>query len=126
MRKKSDILVVELGGNDGWRGKPVASIRQNLKQIIDKTKATGCRVLLLGMRLPPSYGQEYTEEFAALYDELASEHDVAYVSYFMEGVGGVAEMNLPDQLHPNVAGHERLAQKIAPVLVKLLSDAKSK
>ena len=81
----------------------------------------GARVLLLGVRLPENYGA-YGREFDALYPRLAEELDVAFVPAFMEGVGLVPELNLRDGLHPNPAGHERLADNVAPALAALLEE----
>ena len=121
LQQKPDILVIELGGNDGLRGLGLPLIEQNLKAIIQAAKKGGAIPLLLGLRLPPNYGEEYTEGFAALYDRLAKEEQVAYVSFFMKGVAGVPELNLEDGLHPNREGHEKLADTVEPALRELLA-----
>jgi acyl-CoA thioesterase-1 len=119
--KQSPVLVViELGGNDGLRGVPIASIEANLRGIITKVREHGVRVLLLGMRIPPSYGAEYTQSFADMYPRLAAELGVPLVPYFMEGVAGVPELNLEDGLHPTARGHEKLAETVAPRVAQLL------
>jgi acyl-CoA thioesterase-1 len=114
------LVVVELGGNDGLRGVPVESIEQNLRSILAKIKAHGAKAMLLGMRLPPSIGADYAREFEAIYPRLASEFEAAYVPFFMDGVAGVAELNLPDGLHPTAQGHERIADKLREPLRKVL------
>lgn len=119
LRAKPDIVVIELGANDGLRGIALSSTEANLRAIVAEVRAAGARPVLLGMRVPPNLG-EYAEELAALYPRLAAELDVPLVDYFMEGVGGVPELNLADQMHPNPAGHERLAAKVAPTLRAVL------
>lgn len=120
LKQAPEVVVVELGGNDGLRGMPVAEIEQNLRRILRKILARGARPILLGMVLPPSEGEEYTREFAALYPRLAGELQVAFVPYFMQGVAGVANLNLEDGLHPNVEGQRKLADTIEPVLRETL------
>lgn len=119
LRSEPDVVVVELGGNDGLRGISLEQTESNLRAIITESQKSGARVLLLGVRLPLNYG-EYGADFDALYPKLASELELAFVPYFMEGVGGVPEMNLDDGLHPTAAGHARLAENVEPALRELL------
>ena len=121
LKQKPDVLVVELGGNDGLRGQDVKGIEENLRQIVQRAKDAGARVLLLGMRMPSSYGMQYSEDFAAIYPRLARELGVAFVPYFMEKVGGVPELTLEDGLHPTAKGHAILATNIAPKLREVLN-----
>lgn len=123
MKQGPAIVVVELGANDGLRGLPLASVEENLRNILLRIQERGALPLLLGMRLPPSYGANYTDAFAALYPKLARELDVAFVPYFMEGVAGVPDLNLEDGIHPTQAGHERLAANVADALTKLVVRA---
>jgi len=123
LKQKPAVVVVELGANDGLRGLPLATVEANLRAILERLKQQGVTTLLLGMRLPSNYGDEYTEAFYALYPRLASELGVALVPWFMEGVGGVAAMNLPDGLHPTPEGHRILAARVARGLAPLLSAA---
>ena len=125
LRSKPDVLVIELGGNDGLRGVPVAEIEENLRRLIDGARDANATVLLLGVRLPPNYG-EYGAEFDSLFPRLAKEHDLVFAPYFMEDVGGVAEQNLGDGLHPTTEGQERLAENILPSLKRSLERAASK
>lgn len=119
------LVVVELGGNDGLRGQDLAAVAANLRAIVARVKERGARVLLLGMRIPPSYGAEYADGFAALYEQVARETGVPLVPYFMQGVGGVPEMLLEDGLHPTVAGHEKLSANVAPVLREVLEGIRA-
>lgn len=122
LKQAPAIVVIELGANDGLRGVPVAGVEANLRAIIGKVKARRARVLLLGMRVPPSYGAAYAEEFAAIYPRLAEQLGVPLVPFFMDGVAGVPERNLPDGLHPTREGHERLADNLTDPLTKLLAE----
>ncbi len=122
LRAAPDVLVVELGGNDGLRGVSLASIESNLRAIAERARDAGARVLLLGVRLPPNYGADYAEGFAEIYERLAEELELDYVPFFMEGVGGVRSLNLSDGLHPTPAGHERLAENVLPALREVLDE----
>lgn len=121
LRSEPDVLVVGLGANDGLRGIELAEVESNLRGILEGAREAGARVLLLGIRIPPNYGQ-YAEDFDALYPALAAEYDTAFVPFYMEGVGGVAEMNLPDGLHPTQAGQRALADNVQPGLEAVLRD----
>lgn len=122
LAQKPAVLVVELGANDGLRGQDVAALEANLRGIVRRAKELDVRVLLLGVRLPPSLGETYVASFEAVYPRIAESEGVAFVPYFMEGVGGVREMTLEDGIHPNVAGHERIAKNVADELAKLLRE----
>lgn len=122
LKQAPKVVVIELGANDGMRGVPVAEAEKNLRAIIAKVQAAHAAPLLLGVRIPPSYGPEYVNEFDALYPRLAQELHVAFVPFFMEGVAGVAALNLEDGIHPTPEGHARLAANIAEPLRKLLTQ----
>ena len=121
LRTDPDVVVIELGGNDGLRGISIEQTERNLRTMIEASRAAGARVMLLGVRLPPNYG-EAAAKFDALYPALAQEYDLTFVPFFMDGVGGVPEMNLADGLHPTAAGHERLAQNVESSLRGLLIE----
>jgi acyl-CoA thioesterase-1 len=89
---KPELVIIELGGNDGLRGQPPAQLQQNLASMIDKSQSAGADVLLLGMRLPPNYGARYTTSFAQVFADLAEQKKVPLVPFFLEGVGGVPGM----------------------------------
>ena len=119
LRSVPDLVVLEIGGNDGLRGIPLAEIETNLRALIEAVRDSGADVLLLGVRIPPNYG-EYAASFDALYPRLAAEYELAFVPYFMEGVGGVAEQNVSDGLHPTPEGQALIADNVAGELRKLL------
>jgi acyl-CoA thioesterase-1 len=120
MKQKPRLVVLELGSNDGMRGLPLRLIEDNLSAIIAKIRAGGADVLLLGMRLPPSFGGEYADAFAALFERVAHAAQVPFVPFFHEGVAGVPELNLPDGIHPSAEGHRRIAARLTPRLAALL------
>lgn len=98
------VLVLELGANDGLRGVPVESMKANLETIISGAKKRGVRVLLTGMEAPPNHGPVYTADFRQAFRDLAREHDVAFVPFYLEGVAGNPALNIADGIHPNVDG----------------------
>ena len=122
LRSSPDVVVIELGGNDGLRGKPVSEIRANLAAIVGKVRDAGGLPLLVGMQLPGNYGSEYTRAFSGLYESLATELDVPLVPHFMNDVGGRPDLMLPDGIHPTPAGHEKLAEALAPRLEAVLDE----
>ena len=121
LKQQPALVVIELGANDGMRGQPVADIEQNLRAIVERVRERGAAVLLLGMRIPPSYGQSYVESFDAIYPRLAKELGVAFVPFFMQGVAADSKLNLPDGIHPTKEGHERLAENLAGPLERALA-----
>ena len=124
LRTEPELVVLELGGNDGLRGVPIEDVERNLRALIEGARARGARVLLLGLRLPPNYG-DYAARFDGIYPRLAQEYGLAFVPYFMQDVGGVPELNLPDGLHPTAEGHERLAENLLPTLRELLRETRA-
>lgn len=115
-----ELVIIELGGNDGLRGQPPAQLQQNLASMIDRSRAAGARVLLLGMRLPPNYGARYTTAFAQVFVDLAEQKQVPLVPFFLEGVGGVQAMMQADGLHPAAAAQPTLLENVWPTLEPLL------
>ena len=116
------VLVVELGGNDGLRGLPVDTTKQNIAQIIATAKHRGVRVLLTGMEAPPSHGPLYTSQFRQLFRDLAGEHDVAFMPFFLEGVAGNPALNQPDGIHPNRDGAVIVERAVWKSLKPLLEE----
>ncbi|AHL33006.1 esterase [Pseudomonas brassicacearum] len=117
---KPDLVILELGGNDGLRGQPPTQLQQNLAVMIDSSRASGAKVLLLGMQLPPNYGRRYTDAFARVYSTLAEEKKVPLVPFFLKDIGGVPGMMQGDGLHPSVAAQGKLLENVWPTLKPLL------
>ena len=117
-----DVLVIELGGNDGLRGLPIAQMKRNLDEIITRAKQRGIKVILTGMEAPPNYGLTYTSEFRQVFRDLADEHQVTFIPFYLEGVAGVPGLNNSDGIHPNAAGsriiEQTVWQTLEPVLEK--------
>ena len=119
-RHRPGIVVVELGGNDALRGLDLEGTERNLREILKSARKAGARTLLLGMRMPPNYGREYGERFAALYPRLARAERSALVPFFLEGVGERIELFQPDRIHPNEQAQPRLLDNVWPHLRPLL------
>lgn len=117
-----DIVIIELGGNDGLRGFPLQVMRDNLAAMIKLSRDAGAHVLLLGMRLPPNYGQEYTEKFHAVYKKLAAERNVALVDFFLEDVAVKPELMQADGIHPTAEAQPVLLANVWPVLRDMLES----
>ena len=128
LRRKIDVLVLELGGNDGLRGMSPGTTRTNLQTIIDRTKARypQTKIVIAGMQMPPNMGEEYNKAFREIFPDLAKANKAALVPFLLEGVGGKAELNLPDQIHPNPEGHRIVAENVWKVLEPVLSSAAGK
>ncbi len=122
LKQKPAIVVVQLGANDGFRGLSLPESEKNIRAILAKVEQQGARALLLGMQLPPNYGADYTRDFRALYERIAQDMDVAYVPFFMDGVAGVAKLNLADGIHPTAEGHRKLAENLRAPLARVLRD----
>ena len=114
------ILVIELGGNDGLRGLPVAGMKQNLEAIIRRAKERGIDVLLTGMEAPPNYGPAYTADFRRVFRDLAGEERVAFMPFFLNGVAGNPSLNLADGMHPNPAGAQIVEANVWRTLEPML------
>ena len=122
--QKPDLLVVGLGANDALRGQPVARIEANLSTIVQRARASGARVLLLGMKIPTNFGSEYTSAFAAVYPRVAGREKVPLMPFLLEGVGGRTELNLDDGIHPNERGQRIVASNVLPYVVRALGASK--
>lgn len=126
LRRPVDVLVLELGGNDGLRGIQPAATRTNLQSIIDKTKAKypQVKIVIAGMQMPPNMGEQYTAEFKNVFVEIAQKNSAALIPFLLEGVGGIAELNLPDRIHPTAEGHQKVAENVWSVLKTVLEQTK--
>ena len=127
LRRSFDIVLIELGGNDGLRGLSPQQTKENLQGIIEKirAKSPSTRIILAGMQMPANMGEEYTEEFKAVFPALARQNDTYLIPFILEGVGGVAELNQPDRIHPTAEGHKIVAGNAWKVLEKVLGDLPS-
>jgi acyl-CoA thioesterase-1 len=121
IKAKPDIVILELGANDGLRGIPLSEVRSNLNQIIRELKTEGIQVILAGMKLPPNYGPLYTTGFTNLYSQLAKEYDIPLIPFFLEGVATRPELNQDDGIHPTAEGYRCVVDNVLPVLLPLLS-----
>ncbi|MEC9267641.1 MAG: arylesterase [Pseudomonadota bacterium] len=119
--EKPDLMLLELGANDGLRGLPPEDTERNLAQIIEKSQAAGVPVLLTGMLAPPNMGRDYGEAFNALYPRLAEKYGTAFYPFFLDGVAAEPELNQGDGMHPNAAGVEIIARRIAPSVIDALA-----
>ena len=117
------IVVLELGANDGLRGLPLDQTRDNLGRMIELCRSQHLAVLLLGLQLPPNYGERYTSGFMAMYEGLAAEHHIALLPFLMQNVALTPELMQADGLHPNEKGQPLLLDNVWPKLVPLLRSA---
>lgn len=122
LEERPEIFILELGANDGLRGIPLTETRKNLVAIIDKVKNKypDTTVLLAGMQIPPNMGQEYTESFKIMYEEVSEEKQVKLIPFLLEGVAGDPELNLPDGIHPTEEGHKIVAENVWDNIAPLL------
>ena len=114
------IVIIELGGNDGLRGQPVKILAQNLQTMIDASKASGAKILLLGMQIPTNYGPRYTREFKDTYANLAEKNKIELVPFMLEGVASNTNLLLPDNIHPNEKAQPIIVNTILPTLENML------
>lgn len=124
LKRPVDVLVLELGGNDGLRGLSAAAMKNNLQGIIERTRAKfpAVQIVLAGMKMPANFG-EYAGQFERVYPDLAKEQNVALVPFLLEGVGGRPELNLPDRIHPTAEGQKIVAENVWQVLKPLLEKS---
>jgi acyl-CoA thioesterase I len=120
LKSKPDVVIVELGANDGLRGLNLTQTRTNLEQIIQRLLAGGAKVVLAGMKLPPNYGADYTKAFQSMYADLAKRYDVQFIPFFLDGVAAKADYNQADGIHPTGAGYAVIVGKMWPILEPLL------
>ena len=120
LRQPVDIFILELGANDGLRGIPLAETRQNLQAIIDtvRLKSPQAKLLLAGMQIPPSMGQQYAASFRKIYPELAEKNNIVLIPFLLQGVGGDPKLNQPDGIHPTAEGAKIVAGNVWQVLQK--------
>ena len=120
LRAHPDVVIVALGANDGLRGQSPQAIRANLEEIVARLQASGARVLLVGMRLPPNYGAEYTKEFEAVFPAVARRAKIVLMPFLLDGVAADPRLNQADGIHPTAAGQQMIADRLWPYLRPLL------
>lgn len=122
LQQPVDVLVLELGANDGLRGLDPDAMRGNLDGIMTRTRARhpGAAVVIAGMEAPPNLGPAYTAQFRTVFSDLAAKHDAALLPFLLDGVAGEPELNLDDGIHPNADGHRRIAARMWAVLEPVL------
>lgn len=116
------LIILELGGNDGLRGIPPSRMRDNLRTIIKNSTDSGAAVVLLGIRIPPNYGQRYIDEFDDVFRQLAAELEVPWVEFFMEGVALNDELMQSDGIHPNAIAQPLLLDNAWPLIDSALTN----
>jgi acyl-CoA thioesterase-1 len=119
---KPSILILELGANDGLRGLPVAQMKQNLASTIEQAQKAGARVVLVGMKLPPNYGPDYTRAFEATYGELARQYKTALVPFLLEDFAEKVELFQPDRIHPTAEAQPLMMERVWKALQPLLKN----
>jgi acyl-CoA thioesterase-1 len=123
LRRQMDVLVLELGGNDGLRGITPKETRANLAKIIDlaREKNPGVQIIVAGMQMPQNMGEDYQREYREVFPAVAREKQAKLIPFLLEGVGGKADLNLPDRIHPNPQGHKVVADTVWKVLEPLVT-----
>ncbi len=116
-----DMVIVELGANDGLRGLDPKLTEKNLDGILQNLKDRGVKVLLAGMLAPPNLGPDYGQEFNSIYPRLAKKHEVALYPFFLEGVAGIADLNQEDGIHPNAEGVAIIVERLLPHIEKVMN-----
>jgi acyl-CoA thioesterase-1 len=114
------IVVLELGGNDGLRGLPLGTTRDNLGQMVRLAQQAGAQLLLVGIRIPPNYGPRYTEEFAGIFPTLAKQYHLPLVPFFLQNVAQDPSRMQEDGVHPNALGEPQVLETLWPYLKPLL------
>ena len=122
LKNHIDVLILELGGNDGLRGLPAETTRKNLQAIIDRSreKYPDVKIILAGMRVPPNMGRDYANQFNGIFADLAKKNKAALIPFVLESVGGIPALNLADGIHPTAKGHEIVAANVWKVLEPIL------
>ena len=121
LNNNPELVILELGANDGLRGLDIDQTKHNLRQIVERLREAGAAVVLAGMKLPPNYGQDYTTRFEAIYPEIAHEYRLPLIPFFLEGVGGASSLNQADGIHPTKEGYEIIVEQVLRVLKPVLS-----
>ena len=124
LKSHPDMVILELGGNDGLRGLNVQETKANLERIIQRCREASVTVVLAGMKLPPNYGADYTKAFEAIYPALAKRYRVTLIPFFLDGVAGSASLNQADGIHPTSEGYRIITEKVLEQITPLLHARK--
>ncbi len=122
LQQPTEILIVELGGNDALRGQPLENTEKNLREIVRRGRESGAEVVLLGMDVPINYGPDYATAFAELYPRVAEKEGAVLIPGFVRELGADSTLLQPDGLHPTAQGQRRLAMVVLPVLIEMLKS----
>ena len=117
---KPDIVILELGGNDGLRGQPLKLLEKNLQTMIDASKKIEAKILLAGMQIPPNYGARYSNQFKELYPKLAEQNQLGLIPFLLEGIGGNETLVQRDGIHPTAEAQPIIVKNVLPELEKIL------
>jgi len=117
---KPDIVILELGGNDGLRGQPLKLLEKNLQTMIDASKKVEAKILLAGMQIPPNYGARYSNQFKELYPKLAEQNQLGLIPFLLEGIGGNETLVQRDGIHPTAEAQSIIVKNVLPELEKIL------
>ena len=121
LQNRPEIVILELGANDGLRGLSLGETKKNLARIIESLQKEHVRVVLAGIKIPPNYGRDYTEGFEKIFPELAARHRLVLIPFFLEGVGGQVGLNQTDGIHPTAEGYQKVVDNLWPKLEPLLA-----
>jgi len=124
LKSRPQIVILELGGNDGLRGLSLMETKANLERIIQQCRSASVTVVLAGMKLPPNYGAEYTNGFESMYPALAKKYHVVLIPFFLDGVAGSTSLNQADGIHPTAEGYRIIVDKVLETVRPLLEQAK--
>ena len=119
---KPAVVILELGGNDGLRGLPVASIKLNLLQMVTLSQAAGARVILAGIQIPPNYGPRYTGPFTSQYQEIAEDLALPLIPFLIDGIAQQPELMQDDGIHPTAEAQGKVLENVWPVLAPVLNE----
>ncbi len=117
---KPAVVVIELGANDGLRGLPVAAAQANLRAISETATKAGAKIMLIGMRIPPNYGRDYSDKFFAMYGSLSKEFNAPLVPFMLDGIAEKTQLFQADRMHPLAQAHPTILANIWPVLQKTI------
>jgi acyl-CoA thioesterase-1 len=123
LKSRPQIVILELGGNDGLRGLSLRETKANLERIIQQCRSASVTVVLAGMKLPPNYGAEYTNVFESMYPALAKKYHLVLIPFFLDGVAGSTSLNQADGIHPTAEGYRIIVDKVFETVRPLLEQA---